>query len=661
MNIKITYNWLLDYLDTDADPYEIQKYLSLCGPSVEHVIKIKDDYVLDIEITSNRIDNASVLGIAQECQAILPQFGKKASLKINPLIDNKFQNKTVKELGEKLIVKINEDDICSRFTAIIISDLKIQKSNPLIASRLEMCDIKSINSAVDISNYLMITFGQPTHFFDYDKIAGHKMVMRYASKGEEIFLLDDKKYKLQDGDIVMEDGDGKLFDLCGIMGGGTSCIDQNTKNILVFVQTYNKQKIRKTSMTLGIRTVAATYFEKGLDEERVEATTVEAISLLSKIGGKVNSDILDIYPNPYKNKIIKVPIEFINKKIGINIDSKKIISILENLGFLIKNEDVNLEISVPSFRKNDIEIKEDIVEEVARIYGYNNLPGNIPSIVLSEDEALHDKKYLIENKLKYFLKHLGLNEVFNYSMISETQIANLGLDVSSHLKIKNTISKDIEFMRMSLFPSLIKNISDNQGKKENLSFFEISNTYLKKENDIPYENKFLGIISNTDYYELLSIITAIFREFNIDKYSFKKSTIEYLENNYQAELIVNNIPLGFIGKVALKYQVKNNLKKSTYLCSINMEEFVKLVNFVPKYQTPNQFAIIKYDLTIEDRGGFYYQELLSKISSPLLQKVEVLNLYQGKINLRFYFSSSEKNLTEIEVKEEIQKIQTVIK
>jgi len=255
MNIKITHNWLLEYLDTDATPLEIQKYLSLCGPSVESVEKTEDgDYVYEIEITSNRIDSASVFGVALECQAILPMFGKRAKLILNPLEKYRFEKIETRH-ASSLQVTIKNPSLCSRFSAVVLDNVKAIPSPDFIQKRLRAIGIKVINNVVDISNYLMVTFGQPTHVFDFDKIGKHTMIMRESKKGESIVTLDEKKVELPGGDIVIEDGNGELIDLCGIMGGLNSSFTDKTKRVLLFVQTYNKQLIRRTSMLTGQRTI----------------------------------------------------------------------------------------------------------------------------------------------------------------------------------------------------------------------------------------------------------------------------------------------------------------------------------------------------------------------------------------------------------------------
>lgn len=644
MNIKITHNWLLEYLDTDADPYEIQKYLSLCGPSVERIEKVADDYVYDIEIISNRIDTASVIGIAQEASAILPMFGKKTVLKSNPLRNLKLSQ--IKEgVGFDLKVDIRNPDLVSRFTSIIYDQIEIKDSPDFIKERLSNVGVKVINNVVDISNYLMFTFGQPIHMFDYDKITNKKMIVRESRKGEKLVTLDKKEITLPGGDVVIEDGSGKLIDLCGIMGGLNSAISAKTKRVLLFVQTYNKSKIRKTTMSTGQRTIAATFFEKGLDEERVEATIVSASELIQKYcEGKVVSKIQDIYLAPYKGKTIEIEIDKFEKAVGVKIDLEIIKQILSNLGFVVEQKETRLFVKVPSTRKYDIAIEEDLVEEVARIYGYHKLPNNLqpPAIVEQPEES--EKLFTITSKIKYFLKHLGLNEVINYSMISKKMIQDSGLKIQDHLKLSNTISEDIEYMRLSLLPSLYKNIVDNTGKKNLLKFFEIAKVYqgqtLKGTNpkrDKPCNEIYkLGIVVNTDYFDLKGIVEALDRELNI-KDSSTKFTLSEVEGLEMTKIISKN---------------------GVFMTEIDLETLIDNYHQMPKYQPINPFAVIKLDKTFQLAPNMTYEVITGKAKqSKLLQNIDVLSVFENKLTLRFYYSSTERNIKEEEAKLELDQLE----
>src|SRR3989344_1860749 len=223
MQILIPDSWLREFIETDATPKQIQEALSLCGPSVERLHKKGNDYIYDIEVTTNRVDMMSVVGIARECAAILPRFGYKTKLKI---INYKLKITTLSKV-DYLNVKVDKE-LCLRFSAALIKNVKVGESLKIIKDRLELCGIRAINSVVDISNYLMLEMGQPVHTFDYDKIAGHKMILRESKKGEKITTLDNKEFVLPGGDIVIEDGSGKLIDLAGIMGGNLSMVDSST-------------------------------------------------------------------------------------------------------------------------------------------------------------------------------------------------------------------------------------------------------------------------------------------------------------------------------------------------------------------------------------------------------------------------------------------------
>ena len=683
MNIKITHNWLLEYLETNATPQEIQKYLSLCGPSVESVSKVADptplpfslklqrsrklqgasDYVYDIETTSNRVDMASVFGIAQEASAILPQFGKKAKLKTNPLEKYKFNLlKKSSDRNKNLEIKIKSDNLCSRFTAVILENVKISVSPDFVAKRLQLCGIKSINNVVDISNYLMLALGQPVHIFDYDLIGKSAMIMRESKKGEKIETLDGKQIFLPGRDIVIEDGEGKLIDLCGIMGGLNSAVNSKTNKIILFVQTYNPQKIRRTSMTTGQRTVAATYFEKGLDEERVEPTTIYGIELLEKYtGAKIASQLYDIYPNPYQAKSLTIFISDIQRVIGVPIVQNRIIKILSSLGFRYLFDHGRagyVTFEVPSYRNRDMSIKEDLIEEVARIYGYHNLPNNIQPTVYVKQPKDMDLFFDLQSKIKFFLKHLGLHEVMNYSMVSKEMIINNDLKPDDHLRLNNTISKEIEHMRTHLMPSLIKNIKDNEGKRKILRFFEVAKTYKKTAKDLPEEKYKLGIVANTDYFDLKGIVEALLNELNITDYELNKSQHPLFSDRLQLQYIINNKLLVEFGELKSAFKIKNQLKSNVYLAVFDFECLIENFRPLPTYKAINPFAVIKLDQTFENTTYEVVRKAAEK--SKLLQKIEVVSVFKNKFTLRFYFSANDRNLTEEEAKKILTEIQNVL-
>lgn len=660
MNIKITYNWLLDFLDTDADPYELQKYLSLCGPSVESVEKIKDDFLLDVEVTSNRVDSASVLGIAQEAVAILPGFGKKAVLKNNPLKKNNFIGHWA-NLDNKINLEV-DSNLCPRFTAITLANIKIGPSDKIIAQRLIAVGIRPINNVVDISNYIMVSMGQPSHFFDFDKIKEGKLNLRESRPGEKITTLDNKTYTLAGGDIVIEDGSGRLIDLCGIMGGKNTQITDLTKNILVFFQTYDGERIRKTSMNLGARSDATSYFEKGLDPERVIPSLNLCVDLLQKCASaKIDSTLIDIYPKKHTLNKIPITLKEIDRAIGVKIKIEEVETILKNLGFKLDISDKEIGITPPSWRSDDVTDTPDIVEEIARVYGYYNLPSTLPTQMAAPTPLKLAAFFAFESALKLFIKHAGFTETYTYSMISaqEGELADESLE--NYLKIANPISDELKYMRRNLAQSHIGLIKNNFGKKKTLKFFEIAKVYHKKNDGLPGEPNHLALSTNTDFWEIKGLVESIFYEFSIPSPIFKEShrVPGYLNSSHSLKIITSEgTAIGHIGKISDRVHEKLGLKTSVYLAEINLDQLFESRGQAREYKNPSRFALIKQDLNFKLPEGARYIDIIETIekSANYLERVEFLNLYNNKITLRLYFRSSERNITEKEVLKEIENI-----
>ncbi|MFW5703231.1 MAG: phenylalanine--tRNA ligase subunit beta [Patescibacteria group bacterium] len=668
MNIKITHSWLLDYLDTDATPYEIHKYLSLCGPSVETVEAVTDDYVYDIEITSNRIDMASVFGIAQEATAILPQFGKRAQLRTNPLDRYLFSEMNAEpSTQKKLKINVLEPDVCHRFTATVVDGVTIKQSPELIRRRLELCDINPINNIVDISNYIMLALGQPTHAYDFDRIGKHQMTMRTSKQGEHLITLDGKKFVLPGGDIVIEDGDGRLIDMCGIMGGENSAITPETTTVVWYVQNYDKRRIRRTSMSTGQRSVAATYFEKGLDSERVEQAFTYGIDLIYEhAGGSIASKIYDIYPRPYQTKSTQITFKTINDKIGVAINPDTVVHILSNLGFSITRSGDVLDINIPSYRADDVDIPEDIIEEVARVYGYHNIPTTMkPIIPIQQQKELHDV-YQNISRIKTYLSHIGLTEVMNYSMTSQAILEQIGIPLSAHYALANTISEDITYMRTHLFPSLVQNIANNQGKRPIFRFFELTRIYSarKDHSELPDERYHLSIATSTDFFDLKAIIEALFSELKIPEPAYIASNYDYFLPGVQADICIpatngSRHTFGMIGQIKPAIQDTFGLSKPVFVCEFELETLVRSARSVTTYTPPNQYAEVHINRTISqtDIRSFADLKVQASTISSMLSDVQLVQIEAGTMVVRFSFSASDRNITEPEAKTELTKIE----
>lgn len=642
MDLLISDKWLRDFLKTKATPKQIEKYLSLCGPSVERTQKTSDgDTVYSIEITTNRVDSASVYGIAREASAILPRLGIKANLK---KIDDKTKQRFVKNV--KYLSATVDPSLCPRFTVALIKNVNFKDSPKWVKERLASAGERPINNIVDISNFVMHELGQPVHTFDYDKIKGARMILRNSKKGEAIKTLDEKTHKLSNEDMVIEDGDGRLIDLSGIMGGKLSAIDKKTKNVLLFVQTYNPQKVRQSSMSLAHRTEGSALFEKGTDPELVPVGMARAIELFEKLtGGKVENEILDIYPNPKKVKSISVKKDIIDNLIGINIPKAEINKYLEPLGFKAVWEKDVLNLKVPSYRYKDIEIPEDVVEEIARMYGYHNLPSKLMSGDLPE--KTNNNYFSFERKIKDILKELKAIETYTLSLVSRKEVEK------SALKLKNPLGKDAEFLRTSLTPSLINAARQNKNIKDSFHIFEMANVYIPRMNNLPEEQLMLaGIFANYDFRKARGIVEKLLETLNITH----EETLEELKGYKPSQRLVYKTNGKEIGEFG-------NLEKGYTYYEFPVQKLHKHSNpiksFTPPAKHPPQIEDVTLVLPEKTKVG----EVIKTIKSinQLISKAELKTVYKDSFTFNIWYQDPKKTLDNKEVEIIREKILKVVK
>ncbi|MEK7112256.1 MAG: phenylalanine--tRNA ligase subunit beta [Patescibacteria group bacterium] len=624
MDIKIPDSWLRDYLKTKATPNDVAKYLSLSGPSVE---KIEHDHVYSIEVTTNRVDVASVYGLAREAAAILPQFGIKARLQPVKLPTLKFSGDV-----QYLQVTVNHS-LCPRFSAVLIRGVELKDSPDWMKQRLTAVGVRAINNVVDISNYIMHELGQPIHTFDYDKIRGAKMILRESKKGESLTTLDGKTHTLPGGDIVIEDGGGYLIDLAGIMGGENSAVDESTKNVLLFVQTYNPLNIRQTSMFLAQRTEAAVLFEKGLDPELVALGMGRGIELFVKLtNGRPENTILDIYPAPYKERKVVTDIDFLSARLGAHLPKDKTTQILRSLGFETYWKGKTLQVLVPSYRAGDIEIPEDIVEEVARLYGYHNLPSELMQGGLPE--PLADAPFNFEAKVKKTLTGWGGIEVYTLSLVSWEGAAN-------GLKLKNPLGLNSEYLRTSLMFSLSRAAKDNSGETKPFHLFEVANIYIPRKADLPDERMTLaGIFSNTSFREVKGVVESLLEELNIEAKMTIEDAAHYLPNRCLS-VKSQGKTLGQFGELPgglLYYEFDIEALREA---SADIGSFKSL----PKY--PAQIEDITCSFPERTKIGEVIETI--KQADKSVADVELTDIFQDSYTFRLWYEHPDKTLIDMEV------------
>lgn len=646
MNILIPDSWLREYLETKATPKQLKEYLSLCGPSVERIHEENDEFIYDVEITTNRPDAMSVVGVAREAATILPRFGIAAKLKNDPYAE-KYQVSRIKYQGKKNLVIKTDPTLNPRWTSVVIDNVKVGPSPAWLQKRLEASGIRAINTIVDVTNYIMRAYGQPVHAFDYDQVLPKNgvptMILRASKKGERVITLDGKTYILPGDDIVIEDGSGRLIDLCGIMGAQNSSIKSTTKTIVLFMQTYEPTHIRKTSMSLAHRTEAAGLFEKGLDPQLVMPSIQRGIERIIHIaGGHVASKLYDIYPKPYKPYTVSVTRTKSDAYIGKHLADKEIINILKPLGFQTNVTKSEVTVTVPSFRR-DVTIDVDIIEELARIYGYHNITSTIPDT--APPVVLPDPALTWEEEIKVRLRDWGYTETYTYSMLSEELMDIFGLDKSKTYKIANPLSSEWVYMRPTLQPSVIRTLKENLNQAESLRLFELSMVYEWTAGSLPKETPILIVAwSGNHFLEAKGLAESLFSLLGIPMPTpDPKQLLDWKNPNAR-------LSLGTFGSVGLlrdDIQHAFGISVPVTILDLNVAKLVTQAHpqktYIPIPKYPASYEDLAFILPPQTPVGPVITAL--KSAHPLVADVALLDQYETTTTLHVTYQSPEKNLT----------------
>jgi len=641
MNIKILDSWLREYVKTKATSKQIAEKLSLSSVSVEKVEKHGNDFTYDIEVTTNRPDLMSIVGLARETATVLSENGISAVFASPGLPKHTNGHK------DSLITIKNDPKLVNRVLAVVM-EVQVKPSPKIIKERLEATDIRSLNNLIDVTNYVMRTIGHPTHVFDFDRLNTKTLIIREAKKDEQIVALDKKNYTLSGGDIVAEDENGRVIDLLGVMGLENSVVTDETKRILFFIDNNDPDRIRKTSMSLSLRSEAAVLNEKGVDPELAMNAFTFGIKMFEEVAeGKVISEIIDIYPNKVKSKTVTVLEEKIHKVIGVPVTLKRSVEILKKLGFEAKATNSSLSVQVPSWRVNDVDIPEDIIEEIARIYGYHNIPNSISPLASKPVASDEYSQFYWEEKTKDAFKYWGFNEAYTYPMVSEELYEGRLEDA---VTIQNPLGEDMVYMRRTLVPSLLQVARKNKNH-EKIKIFEIANVYHKKENNLPNEFlKLAGIIKkpNVNFYEVKGIIEQLLINLGIKNFEFKaresgEGTSIYLKNEHLGDIEV--------------------LDEQIIDFELNFELILSKANAKKTYKPLSKYPAFVEDLAIIAPINILTGDITNSIKkqSDLIREVSLFDKFEETRTFHIVYQSFQKNLTSKDISPVREKIVKMLK
>lgn len=620
-----------------------------------------NDQVIDFELTANRGDLLSILGMAYEVGAI---YDKKVK-------DIDLSHKENKEnINDIFKVKVNTEN-CSIFLAKKVKNIVIKESPDFIKSRLIASGIRPINNVVDISNYVMLETGQPLHFYDADCLKDC-LEVRMANEGEKLTTLDGIERDLKTEDIVISDGE-KTIGLAGVMGGLETEITDKTKNIIIESAIFDSVKVRRTSNAI-LRSEASNRFEKGLDPNRTFMAMERACHLLEKYAsGEVVGDIAKYDTTEKEDKIINITAENINNILGMTISEKEILDVFRRLGFKATVKDGVIVVSVPR-RRLDISIKEDLIEEVGRIYGVNNIKGKLPNILPKMGN--YDK---CTRQIRNKMVDLGLNETLSYVLVPEADAKMFTKDDYETVKLLAPLSEDKNTLRHSLSVALYKIYEYNKARNnKDVSIFEIGKAFQKKDEEYTETKKLAALMSGeyylgldkkkVDFYVIKGIAEEILDYLGYNgRYSFVRNlekTPDELHPGQSAVISVNNDIVGIIGKIHPKVE-----KDDVFVLEIDLDRLLSKRVGKMKYKEISKFPNIKKDLSIVVDKKMSAQEIgmkIKKLAGSLLESSEVFDVYTGtgieddkkSISFALTFGKGDRTLTDDEINEVMNKIIT---
>ncbi len=600
------------------------------GESIKKLYGL-DDIVIDIEnkMFTHRPDLFGTLGLSRELTAIFgdqfisPQWYKDVSdIDLKPSVSDQLELNVQNMAGEAV----------SRFTAIALSDVKVEPSPYWLQAILTKVGVKPINNIVDVTNFVMYLTGQPLHAFDYDKVKAKGkagLESRLAVDGESLKLLNGKTINLSNDNIVIANPGGEPMALAGVMGGVETEVDESTTKIIFECATFDMYTIRKTAMQFGLFTDAVTRYTKGQSPRQNLSALSQAVALATKLsGGKVASSLVDLNQNAYANPKVEVSTEFINSRLGLRLEHDAVVSTLSAVEFDVQNNKGNLIITAP-FWRTDIHIAEDIVEEVGRLIGYDKLPKNLPARDLSPNQINHNVEFKYD--LRQLLVSIGANELLTYSFVNTKLIESAGQDANISFKIRNALSPDLQNYRLSLTPSLLEKVHPNAklGYKQ-LTLFELGNIYIKDElvDDVPKEHQRLSLVSvktsnQPAYFTVKNILLAILDKLNIENVDFEplencsrslspawSQVSRSFESKRSAVVLVDSEIIGLVGEPIIK--LKKALKLPNYSACFELDTELlnkrsKQIKYNPVNRYPSSTQDITYKVSVDQNYKLIYQ------------------------------------------------------
>jgi phenylalanyl-tRNA synthetase beta chain len=631
----------------------------------------RDDEVLELGLTPNRADCLSMLGVAYEVAAILGREVKLPEIDVQPVSEKTTDYITIK-------VEANEDN--PLYAAKVIKNVKIGPAPLWMQTRLMSAGIRPHNNVVDITNYILLEYGQPLHSFDYDRLGSKEILVRRAQNGEKFVTLDDVERTLTSDHLVITNGTEPVA-LAGVMGGANSEVTSDTTTVLLEAAYFTGGTVRKASKDHGLRSEASARFEKGVDPNRVRAAGERAAYLIAKYaGGEVLEGASEVDTLTVEPAVVSITLEKINNVIGTNLTVADVEAIFERLQFAVSSEGETITVTAPT-RRGDIKIEEDLIEEVARLYGYDNIPKTLPigSATPGKLSDYQEKRRIV----RQYLEGAGLFQAVTYSLTSEEKAAQFALEKRDFIRLAMPMSEDRSILRLSIMPQLLEVVKYNSARQnDSLAVYETGAVFLANGNEVlPEEQEHLaGAITGlwhshswqgekkaVDFYVLKGILEGLFAKLGLsESVTYVQAKVDNMHPGRTAEIHLNGERIGFVGQVHPTMQKELDLK-DTYVFELSLKALLEEATAALRYEAIPRFPSITRDIALvvdKETVSGVLKDIIQTAGGKLLKEVSVFDLYEGErmeegkksIAYSLKYMDPERTLTD----EEVTKVHTQV-
>ena len=665
--MRVSYNWLRDYVDINISAQKLAQVLTMAGLTVDSIEKRLGDSVLDIEITSNRPDWLSYIGIAREVAAIT---GKK--LKMPSAAGIRGEGARQGARG-KVTVKVEDKKLCPRYTARIIRNVKVGASPGWLKKKIEAAGLRPVNNIVDITNFCLFETGEPMHAFDLDNLSGSAVIIRKAAKGEKIIAIDGAERLLDESMLVIADS-ALPAAIAGVMGGLKTEVGSKTKDILLEAAYFDPISIRRTSRLLALSTESSYRFERKVDIDNIQYASDRAARLILEIAGGEMGEFIDTGKIRHDKRAISLRYERLNKVTGVDIPPSKTRSILTSLGARVKSLSRSaLKLEAPFFR-HDLQSEIDLIEEVARVYGYGNIPETIPQIV--EKGARLPFDMAVDNKIREILTSLGLSEIITYSLLSKPLLLKAKISDADVIEIKNPLSAEQEVMRPSSIAGMLNSIRHNINRKtKSLRLFELGNVYFKEGADVFKEKRNLSMgVTGLEFtgwtdksrgvtlFDLKGVVETLFLSLGVVEFSTREVKDDTFSPAACSSIEVKGEPLGIIGEIDPEVLDNFDIKDRVYIAEIDCEKLLGFVSLEKQFKEPPKYPSVVRDISIVVDKNISNGQVISSIKETagrILKDAQLIDRYRGVqipdgktgLTYRLEYQDLKRTLLDLDVQE----------